>query len=162
MPASGETLRSDTRPAPAVWSSRATRGEMLLGDPQSHGASHRDDVVAGDHADEQVRLPRVEAVVVPEAAHHVARRHLQSTIRRARQAEKRQTRNRAALSAVKSLVKKVQTAVADKNIDEARTSLQVATSALSKAVTKGVLKPNTASRRISRLTRHVNSLAASR
>jgi small subunit ribosomal protein S20 len=61
-----------------------------------------------------------------------------STIRRARQAEKRQARNRAALSAVKSLVKKVQTAVADKKIDEARASLHIATSALSKAVSKGV------------------------
>ena len=85
-----------------------------------------------------------------------------STIRRARQAEKRQARNRATLSAVKSLVKKVETAVAGKKIEEAKTSLHVATSALSKAVSKGVLKPNTASRRISRLTRHVNSLAASR
>ena len=85
-----------------------------------------------------------------------------STIRRARQAEKRQARNRAALTAVKSLVKKVQTAVSEKKIDAARTSLQIATSALSKAVTKGVLKPNTASRRISRLTRHVNSLVATR
>ena len=72
-----------------------------------------------------------------------------STIRRARQAEKRQARNRAALSAVKK-------------VDEAKTSLVLATSALSKAVSKGVLKSNTASRRISRLTRHVNSLAASR
>ena len=85
-----------------------------------------------------------------------------STIRRARQAERRQARNRAALSAVKGLVRKVQTAIADKKIDEARASLHIATSALSKAVTKGVLKRNTASRRISRLTRHVNSLATSR
>lgn len=85
-----------------------------------------------------------------------------STIRRARQSEKRQARNRAALSAVKNLVKKVQTAIADKKVDEAKTCLRVATSALSKAVTKGVMKPNTASRRISRLTQHVNSLAASR
>ena len=84
-----------------------------------------------------------------------------STIRRARQAEKRQARNRATLSAVKSLVRKVQTAVAEKKVDEARTSLQNATSALSKAVSKGVLKPNTASRRVSRLNKHVNSLAAS-
>ena len=45
-----------------------------------------------------------------------------STIRRARQSVKRQARNRAALSAVKSLVKKVQTAVADKKVDEAKTS----------------------------------------
>ncbi len=85
-----------------------------------------------------------------------------STIRRARQSEKRQERNRATLSAVKGLVKKVQTAVAEKRVQEAKASLRDATSALSKAVTKGVLKRNTASRRISRLTLHVNSLAASR
>jgi small subunit ribosomal protein S20 len=84
-----------------------------------------------------------------------------STIRRARQAVKRQGRNRAALSAVKSLVKKVHSAVADKKLDDAKASLREATSALSKAVTKGVLKRNTASRRISRLTKHVNSLVAS-
>ena len=85
-----------------------------------------------------------------------------STIRRARQAEKRHARNRATLSAVKGLVKKVQTAVAEKKIEDAKASLREATSALSKAVTKGVLKPNTASRRISRLTHHVNSLVAAR
>lgn len=85
-----------------------------------------------------------------------------STIRRARQAEKRQARNRAALSAVKNLVKKVQTAVAEKKVDDAKASLREATSALSKAVTKGVMKRNTASRRISRLTQHVNALAVSR
>jgi small subunit ribosomal protein S20 len=85
-----------------------------------------------------------------------------STIRRARQAVRRQARNRATLSAVKSLVRKVQTAVAEKKFEEAKTSLQIATSALNKAVSKGVLKPNTASRRVSRLSRHVNSLAASR
>lgn len=85
-----------------------------------------------------------------------------STIRRARQSDKRHERNRATLSAVKGLVKKVQTAVAEKKVQEATASLREATSALSKAVTKGVLKRNTASRRISRLTLHVNSLAASR
>jgi small subunit ribosomal protein S20 len=85
-----------------------------------------------------------------------------STIRRARQSEKRHDRNHAALGAVRSLVKKVQTAVAEKKVEDAKTSLRVATSALSKAVSKGLLKPNTASRRISRLTIHVNSLAASR
>ena len=34
--------------------------------------------------------------------------------------------------------------------------------AVGKAVTKGALKPNTASRRISRLTQHVNGLSGSR
>ncbi len=38
-----------------------------------------------------------------------------STIRRARQAVKRHNRNRATLGALKSLVKKVQAAVAEKN-----------------------------------------------
>lgn len=84
-----------------------------------------------------------------------------STIRRARQAVKRQARNRATLSAVKSSVKKVQSAVAGKKLDDAKASLREASSALSKAVTKGVLKRNTASRRISRLTKQVNSLVAS-
>jgi small subunit ribosomal protein S20 len=85
-----------------------------------------------------------------------------STVRRARQSEKRQERNHAALSAVKGLVKKLQAAVAEKKVEDAKASLREATSALSKAVTKGVLKANTASRRISRLTLRVNSLTASR
>ena len=53
---------------------------------------------------------------------------------------------------VKSLVKKVQAAVAEKKVEDAKASLRQATSALGKAVTKGVMKPNTASRRIARLT----------
>lgn len=84
-----------------------------------------------------------------------------STIRRARQSERRRRRNRATLSAVKSVVKKVHEALEGKKADEAKTSLRDATAALAKAVTKGVLKPNTASRRISRLTRQVNAITAS-
>jgi len=85
-----------------------------------------------------------------------------STIKRARQAEKRQHRNRAVLSALKGAVRKVLTAVESKNAEEATTSLRLATSALSKAVSKGVLKRNTASRRISRLATRVNALTAPR
>jgi small subunit ribosomal protein S20 len=84
-----------------------------------------------------------------------------STIRRARQAVKRNNRNRATLGALKSLIKKVQAAVSEKKLEDAHISLRQATSALDKAVTKGVMKPNTASRRIARLTLHVNSLSAS-
>jgi small subunit ribosomal protein S20 len=83
-----------------------------------------------------------------------------STIKRARQAEKRHLRNRAVLTSVKSAMKKVITAVDEKNADEAKTLLREATSALHKAVTKGVLKRNTASRRISRLASTVNALTA--
>ncbi len=85
-----------------------------------------------------------------------------STIRRARQTDRRQERNRATMNAVKTLVKKVQTAVADKKEDDAKTLLREAASAIGKAVSKGAVKPNTASRRISRLTLHVNGLSGSR
>lgn len=85
-----------------------------------------------------------------------------STIKRARQAEVRNQRNRARLSLVKGAVKKVLAAIEEKNQDTAAASLREATAALHKAVTKGVLKPNTASRRISRLTARVNALATAK
>ena len=82
-----------------------------------------------------------------------------STIRSARQAEKRHDRNRATINTVKTLIKKVQSAVTEKKADEARTFLREASSAIGKAVTKGALKPNTGSRLISRLTLRVNALS---
>jgi small subunit ribosomal protein S20 len=84
-----------------------------------------------------------------------------STIKRARQAEKRNQRNRTVLSSVKSLMKKVLSAVEEKNAEEAKASLREATSALHKAVTKGVIKRNTASRRVSLLTAKVNAVTTS-
>ncbi len=84
-----------------------------------------------------------------------------STIRRARQAERRHERNRATANNLKTLVKKVQSAVAGKKMDEAKASLLEATSAIGKAVSKGVLHRNTASRRISRLALRVNALSGS-
>jgi small subunit ribosomal protein S20 len=84
-----------------------------------------------------------------------------STIRRARQAERRHERNRATINTVKTLIKKVQSAVAGKKTEEARASLQEATSAIGKAVSKGILHRNTASRRISRLALRVNVLSGS-
>lgn len=83
-----------------------------------------------------------------------------STIKAARQAEKRRLRNRTLIRTLNTIQKKVVTAVGEKNVDEAKTSLKEATSALGKAVTKGLLKPNTASRRVSRLTLKVNSIAS--
>ncbi|MBH0190521.1 MAG: 30S ribosomal protein S20 [Nitrospira sp.] len=85
-----------------------------------------------------------------------------STIRRARQAERRHDRNRATMNAVKTVVKKVQSALAEKKLDDAKTSLREAVAAIGKAVSKGALKRNTASRRVSRLTLRVNALSGSR
>jgi small subunit ribosomal protein S20 len=63
------------------------------------------------------------------------------------------------MNAVKTIIKKVHSAVAGKKADEAKTTLLEATSAIGKAVSKGALHPNTASRRISRLALHVNGLS---
>ncbi len=91
----------------------------------------------------------------------MAVRH-KSTIKRARQAVKRHERNKAVLSSVRGMVKKVLTAVEEKKPDEAKALLREASSTLGKAVSKGVVKRNTASRRISRLALKVNALAAGR
>ena len=70
-----------------------------------------------------------------------------STLRSARQAERRRDRNKATLSAVKTLVKKVQSAVAEKKTEDAKTALRAATSALGTPVTRGARTPHTAVRR---------------
>jgi len=64
------------------------------------------------------------------------------------------------LSSVKNIMKKVLAAVESKNAAVAKTALRDATAALSKARSKGILRRNTVSRRISRLAARVNSLSA--
>lgn len=83
-----------------------------------------------------------------------------SAQKRHRQSLKRQTRNQAIRSRVRTFVKRVRESIDAKNVDEATSHLQSATRAIDKAVTKGVLHRNTASRKISRLTRAVRTLAA--
>lgn len=84
-----------------------------------------------------------------------------STIKRARQSEKRRQRNRANMRGSKSVVKKIKQSIEQKNLESAQSLLREATSALHKASTKGILKRNTVSRRISRLAIQVNKLKAS-
>ncbi|RRD41047.1 30S ribosomal protein S20 [Leptotrichia sp. OH3620_COT-345] len=85
--------------------------------------------------------------------------HSKSSKKRIFIGERNANRNQAIKSRVKTFVKKVLSAVEAKNVDEAKTALQVAYKELDKAVTKGVLKKNTASRKKSRLALKVNSLA---
>ena len=77
--------------------------------------------------------------------------HSKSSKKRIFIGERNANRNQAIKSRVKTFVK---------NVDEAKTALQVAYKELDKAVTKGVLKKNTASRKKSRLALKVNSLAS--
>ena len=85
--------------------------------------------------------------------------HSKSSKKRVFIGERDAARNKSIKSRVKTFVKKVLSAVEAKNVDEAKAALQVAYKELDKAVTKGVLKKNTASRKKSRLTLKVNALA---
>ena len=85
--------------------------------------------------------------------------HSKSSKKRVFIGERNAARNKSIKSRVKTFVKKVLSAVEAKNVEEAKAALQVAYKELDKAVTKGVLKKNTASRKKSRLTLKVNALA---
>jgi small subunit ribosomal protein S20 len=78
-----------------------------------------------------------------------------SAIKRARQSEKRNTRNRVERSKIKSAVKTVETA----SKEEAAAVLLQAVKTISSAKSKGIIHRNNAARKISRLTRRVNALS---
>ena len=73
--------------------------------------------------------------------------------------QKKAARNQAVKSGVKTAIKKVRVAIEAGNKDEAAKALLAATSAIDKAESKGVLKKNTASRKVSRLALAVNKLS---
>lgn len=73
-------------------------------------------------------------------------------------AERNRVRNQAIKTRVKTMVKKVLVEVENKELENAKAALAVAYKELDKAVTKGVLKKNTASRKKSRLAAKINAL----
>lgn len=83
-----------------------------------------------------------------------------SAEKRNRQRMKRTARNRSVTSSVRTLVKRVRTAIHAKDKEAATTALKAAVVALDKASTKGVFHPKAASRTISRLSAQVHRLGA--
>jgi small subunit ribosomal protein S20 len=81
-----------------------------------------------------------------------------SAIKRARQNEKRRLRNLHLKTTVKSSVKKVKMAIEGKDAEGAQKALSKAIPLIQKAYSKGIFHKNTSARKISRLTRNVNSL----
>ncbi len=67
-------------------------------------------------------------------------------------------RNKAIKSAVKTSIKKVEVAVAKNDKEAAGAALTDAVSTISKATSKGVYHKNNCARKISRLTKAVNSI----
>ncbi|OQX22979.1 MAG: 30S ribosomal protein S20 [Desulfobacteraceae bacterium IS3] len=82
-----------------------------------------------------------------------------SELKRARQNEIHRMRNKAVKSRVKSIIKEVQLAVGEAAIETAREKLNIAKSVIDKAAKKKVLHKKTAARKISRLSRSVNTVA---
>ena len=72
---------------------------------------------------------------------------------------KKAERNKSIKSAVKTSIKKVEAAVAAKDKEAAVAALQNAISTIATAATKGVYHKNTAARKVSRLSKAVNTLA---
>ncbi|HET97952.1 MAG TPA: 30S ribosomal protein S20 [Desulfurivibrio alkaliphilus] len=82
-----------------------------------------------------------------------------SAMKRNRQNEVRRERNRANRTRLKTLVRRVNEAVAASSPEQAREALQAAVPVLDRAVNKGTLHRNTAARKVSRLSRRVNALS---
>ncbi len=85
--------------------------------------------------------------------------NIKSAKKRILVAETRTARNRAIKSEVKTAIKKVDAAVAAKDAENAKALLRAAISTLNKAASKGVYHKKTASRKISRMTKAVDSMA---
>ena len=73
--------------------------------------------------------------------------------------ETKAARNKAIKSKVKTCVKKVETAVANKDAAAAADALKVAIVEINKAGSKGVYHKNTASRKVARMSKAVAKLA---
>lgn len=84
--------------------------------------------------------------------------HHRSAKKRIRQTEKRTFVNRGRMSRIRTFVRKVEDAVAKGDYDSARSAFAAAEPEIRRGVTRGVLHLNTASRKISRLSRRVKGI----
>ncbi len=86
--------------------------------------------------------------------------NIKSSKKRDKQAEKRRIRNYARRSDVKTAVKKVLDAVANKDADSAKDLLRIAQAKLARAKGKGLFHRNTVARKMSRLAKKVKDIQA--
>jgi small subunit ribosomal protein S20 len=82
-----------------------------------------------------------------------------SAYKELKKARLRHFKNITTLSELKTLSKKFDKLIAEKKADEGKALVKLVASKYMKAVTKGVIHKNTASRKISRLTRNLGRLS---
>lgn len=80
--------------------------------------------------------------------------------KRARQIERRTNVNIARKSRIKTFLRKVEEAIASGNADSAKEALRAAQPEIMRGASKGIMHPNTASRKVSRLAKRVKALSA--
>ncbi len=83
-----------------------------------------------------------------------------SALKRVRQNAIRRERNRVARTRIKNVVKQVRGSVSENMTDDVAAQLNQAKSVIAKAAKKGVIHKRTAARKISRLSKLVNSVSA--
>ena len=86
--------------------------------------------------------------------------HHSATLKSIRQNVKRTERNKTRISRVRTFVKQVETAITSGKKDAANEALRTAESEIMKAVSKGIIKKETAARKVSRLSARVKAIAA--
>ena len=82
-----------------------------------------------------------------------------SSLKRIRQTETRTERNRYYRTRLKNIVKTVREAIDAENKEEATAAFKIANQQIHKFVSKGILKKETASRKVSRLNIALNALS---
>ncbi len=84
-----------------------------------------------------------------------------SAIKRHRQSLNKRARNIETKSKLRTLIKKARQAIEANNREDSQTQLRAVNRALGKAVSKGIIKGNTAARWLSRLSRSAQRPTAS-
>lgn len=83
-----------------------------------------------------------------------------STIKRVRQAEKRRLRNQSVKTKIKTYIGKLEAALQSNEKDNIDKILKETIKIISSAASKGIIHRNTASRKISRITKKANTALA--
>jgi small subunit ribosomal protein S20 len=83
-----------------------------------------------------------------------------SALKEARKNLKRRSINRAVKSRIRTTIKKFETALLEKNTEKAKELLRVVSGMLDKAAKKKIIHKKNASRKISRLSVRLSSMAA--
>jgi small subunit ribosomal protein S20 len=86
--------------------------------------------------------------------------NIKSAVKRVKTIEKRRALNASQKSALRTAVKAADLAVVATDVEVAKAALILATKKLDKAVTKGLIHKNAASRKKSRLAKKLNALSA--